>query len=211
MAQAYAKISFTEDVLSIQEKQGSDKLYEWMLSDDAEPGDKVGPKEAAFIESMNGFYQATVNADGWPYVQFRGGPKGFLKVLDEKRVAYADYRGNRQYLSLGNIQKNSKISIMLMDYAQRRRLKILGHASIVEIEEDRDLLQKIMPQNYRAMPERAVVINIDALDWNCPAHIPVRLTLEELEPQLYTLREELVNLRAENAELRSLLQQSLKS
>lgn len=211
MALAYAKISFTEDVLRVQEEQGSDKLYQWMLSDEAEPGDRVGPKEAAFIESMNGFYQATVNADGWPYVQFRGGPKGFLKILDDKRIAYADYRGNRQYLSLGNIQANRKISIILMDYAQRRRLKIYGHASVVGIEEDRELLQKIMPQNYRALPERAVVIDIEALDWACPAHIPVRLTLEELEPQLYTLREELVTLRAENAELRSLLQQSLKS
>lgn len=209
MALAYAEIAFTPDVRRVQEEQGSAPMYKWMLEDNVAAADKIGPKEADFIAGMNGFYQATVNADNWPYVQFRGGPKGFLKVLDEKRIAYADFRGNRQNLSVGNWASNDRVSLILMDYARRRRLKIMGRVELVSTQENPDLVKKLTIPKYQAMPERAVIINIEALDWNCPAHIPVRLTLEDLEPQLYKMREELVELRTENAELKSMLKRSL--
>ncbi|KZL15349.1 Pyridoxamine 5'-phosphate oxidase [Pseudovibrio axinellae] len=209
MALAYAKIAFTDAVRREQEERGSAHIYEWMLDEDTGPENVLSAKEASFIETMNGFYQATVNEHGWPYVQFRGGPVGFLKVLDKTRIGYADLRGNRQYLSLGNLAGNDRISIILMDYAQRRRLKLLGRVEIVSIQEDPELVKKLSIAKYKAIPERAVIINIEALDWNCSAHIPVRLSLEELEPQLYKMREELVGLRAENAELKALVSQSL--
>ncbi|MEO3430861.1 pyridoxamine 5'-phosphate oxidase family protein [Pelagibius sp. CAU 1746] len=202
MARAFAEITFTPSVLAEQQRQGTAATYAKFLTSEAAPADAVGPAEAAFIARRDGFFQATVGENGWPYVQFRGGPEGFLKVLDEKTLAYADFRGNRQYLSVGNLQVDGRVSLILVDYPNRRRLKVWGQARIVDIGEDPELVAGLHDRSYRAKPERAVVITVAALDWNCPQHLPQRYTLEELEPALAPLREELERLRAENEALR---------
>jgi hypothetical protein len=202
MARAFAEITFTSQVLAEQARQGSAAGYAKFLGGEAEPGDRLGPAEAAFVAQRDGFYQATVSETGWPYVQFRGGPRGFLKVLDEQTLAYADFRGNRQYLSVGNLRGDDRVALILVDYPNRRRLKVWGHARIVELADDAALVARLHDPAYKARPERAVVITIAALDWNCPQHLPERYTLEELEPALAQLRHELQRLRAENAALR---------
>lgn len=201
MARAFAEIAFSPSVRAHQTKMGSAKAYANFLAEDADRGDLVGPNEAAFIDERDGFYQATVSEKNWPYVQFRGGPKGFLKVLSPNRIAYADFRGNRQYISAGNVVDNDRISIILMDYPNRRRLKIWGRAKLVDIEDAPELVEELHDDTYRGRPERAVVIDIEALDWNCPQHIPVRLTAEEMQPYLTDLHEEIDALQAENERL----------
>lgn len=202
MARAFAEITFTPTVLAEQQRQGTAESYAEFLSAEAAPADAIGPAEADFIARRDGFFQATVGENGWPYVQFRGGPVGFLKVLDHKTLAYADFRGNRQYLSVGNLRSDDRVSLILVDYPNRRRLKVWGHARIADIEDDPELVAGLHDRSYRAKPERAIVISVAALDWNCPQHLPQRYTLEELEPALAPLREELLRLRAENAALK---------
>ncbi len=201
MARSFADIAFTPKVRAIQEDQGSARAYAKFLAPDAAPGDRLGEREAAFVAARDGFYQATVSETGWPYVQFRGGPAGFLNVLDDKTVAYADFRGNRQYISTGNLTGDDRISLILMDYPNRRRLKIWGRARLVDAGDDPALVARLQVDGYRGRPERAVVITVEAFDWNCPQHIPQRFTLEELEAGLAPLRAELASLRAENARL----------
>jgi len=202
MARAFAEIAFTPAVLAEQARQGSAGSYAKFLDPAAAPGNRLGPAEAAFIAQRDGFYQATVSETGWPYVQFRGGPRGFLKMLDEGTLAYADFRGNRQYLSVGNLKGDDRVALILVDYPNRRRLKVWGHARIVDAAEDPALVAQLHDPAYQARPERAVVIAVAALDWNCPQHLPQRYTLEELEPALSQLRAELQRLQAENAALR---------
>ena len=203
MARAFAEIAFTPAVLAAQEKQGSARNYAKFLTPEADAGDRLTETEAAFIAARDGFFQATVSETGWPYVQFRGGPAGFLKVLDEKTIAYADFRGNRQYLSVGNLSQDDRVSLILVDYPNRRRLKIWGRARVVDRETDPDLVARLFDDGYRARPERAVVITVEAFDWNCPQHIPQRFTVEEFEQALMPLREELERLRAENDRLKA--------
>ncbi|MBE1296269.1 MAG: pyridoxamine 5'-phosphate oxidase family protein [Rhodobacteraceae bacterium] len=200
MTRAFAEIAFTPAVRTHQERMGSARSYGRFLETPDRSGDRIGINEAAFIADRDGFYQATVSETGWPYVQFRGGPRGFLKVLDEKTIAYADFSGNRQYVSLGNLTENARISLILMDYPNRRRLKIWGTVEVVEGAEAADSL---FPSGADAIPERAILIRIEAFDWNCPRHIPERLTLEELEPHLAPLRKQLAELQAENARLKA--------
>jgi predicted pyridoxine 5'-phosphate oxidase superfamily flavin-nucleotide-binding protein len=136
MARAFSEIAFTPAVRAAQQRQGSAAAYDRFLAPEAERANVLGPEETAFIEARDGFYQATVSETGWPYVQFRGGPPGFLKVLDDQTIAYADFRGNRQYVSTGNLAGDDRISLILMDYPNRRRLKVLGRARLVEAAED---------------------------------------------------------------------------
>ncbi|MEP2031565.1 MAG: pyridoxamine 5'-phosphate oxidase family protein [Paracoccaceae bacterium] len=208
MSRAFADISFTPSVQALQKQNGSADGYAKFLAPEADRADRVGPMEAEFISGRDGFYQASVTETGWPYVQFRGGPTGFLKVLDEQTIAYADFRGNRQYLSAGNITDDDRVSLILMDYPNRRRLKVWGRAKLIDAADDPNLMARLKAPNYRGRPERAVVITVEALDWNCPQHIPQRLTLEELEPQLEPIRAELERLKSENDHLRSALAQS---
>jgi predicted pyridoxine 5'-phosphate oxidase superfamily flavin-nucleotide-binding protein len=205
MARAFAEVAFTPAVRALQERHGSAPAYAKFLKPEAERGDRLGPDETAFIAERDGFYQATVSSTGWPYVQFRGGPAGFLKVLDERTIAYADFRGNRQYLSSGNLAGNDRISLILMDYVSRRRLKIWGWARLIDITADPGVVGCLHDPSYLARPERAVVITVEAFDWNCPQHIPQRLTLEELEQHLAPLRDQITRLNAENRSLRAAL------
>ncbi|WDI30093.1 pyridoxamine 5'-phosphate oxidase family protein [Hyphococcus flavus] len=181
MPRAFAEIAFTPSVIDVQRQQGSAESYAKLLSPEAAGGEKLTKQEIAFIAERDGFYQATVSESGWPYVQFRGGPRWFLNILDERTIAYADYRGNRQYLSLGNLSKNRKISLILMDYPRQRRLKIWGRTTIHGNTDNPKLIAQLHDKNYPARPERVVVISVEAYDWNCPQHIPQRYTLEELQ------------------------------
>ncbi len=205
MARAFAEIAFTPSVVETQKRQGSADGYAKFLDADAPRGDRIGPAEAEFIAARDGFYQATVAENGWPYVQFRGGPVGFLKVLDAQTLACADFRGNRQYLSAGNLTADARISLILMDYPNQRRLKVWGRAQLRGVADEPELVSRLHDPSYRARPERAVVISVEALDWNCPQHIPLRLTLAELEPHLAPVRAEIARLKAENEALQALL------
>ena len=206
MARPFAEISFSPSVRETQAKNGSANGYAKFL-EGTRHEDLISPVEASFIAQRDGFYQATVSETGWPYVQFRGGPAGFLKVLDERTLAYADFRGNRQYLSTGNLLSNDRISLILMDYPNQRRLKIWGRATIVDAEAGPALMQHLSEPGYRAHPERAIVIKLEAIDWNCPQHIPQRLPLEAFEDYLVPLRTELEALKARNAKLEEALGQ----
>jgi ferredoxin-NADP reductase/predicted pyridoxine 5'-phosphate oxidase superfamily flavin-nucleotide-binding protein len=180
MSNAYRNVLFTPHVLAMQTRMGSRDLYE--SPDDLEaPGpDPLTRRERSFIAERDGFYQATVSETGWPYVQFRGGPAGFLKVLDAHTLGYADFRGNVQYISTGNLQTDDRVSIILMDYAEQRRLKLIGRARLVDVEQDSELMNKLQLPGYRARVERAVVISVEGFDWNCPQHITPRFTEEEM-------------------------------
>ncbi len=195
MAQKFAEITFTPSVKAAQTRYGSRTRNERFEQSD-DPRDSLTAVEAEFIEARDGFYQATVNEDGWPYVQFRGGPAGFLKVLDEKTIGYADFRGNVQYLSAGNLAANDRISLILMDYPNRRRLKIWARARLVHEDEDPELLARLEVPTYRGRVERAVVMTIEAVDWNCPQHITPRFTEAEFDEKVAPLRDRIAELEA---------------
>jgi predicted pyridoxine 5'-phosphate oxidase superfamily flavin-nucleotide-binding protein len=144
---------------------------------------------------------ATVSESGWPYVQHRGGPQGFLRVLDEQRLACADFRGNRQYISLGNLTANDRASLFLMDYAGRQRLKIYAHVEVVDLAAAPDLAAKLADPEYKAKIERAFVFHLEAFDWNCPQHITPRFTLAQIEEGVGAMRDRITHLEAENATL----------
>ncbi len=200
MAKRFAEITFTPSVKAAQTRYGSRAANQgFELAEN--PGDTLGEAEVAFIEARDGFYQATVNEDGWPYVQFRGGPSGFLKVLDERTIGYADFRGNIQYLSVGNLAANDRIAMILMDYPNRRRLKIWARARIVHHDEDPELLARLEMPTYRARVERAVVMNIEAIDWNCPQHITPRFTEAEIEELTAPLKSRIAELETTAGDL----------
>ena len=195
MSRAYANIAFTPAVRAMQTRMGSRASYAPLDHTD-DRRDVLGEAEIEFIAARDSFYQATVSETGWPYVQFRGGPAGFLKVLDERTIAYADFRGNVQYISVGNFTGNDRVSIILMDYANRARLKILGRARLVGLDEDPALIAKLESASYRARIERAVVITIEGHDWNCPQHITPRYTEAEIFVATAPMRDELAALKA---------------
>ncbi len=180
MTQNFSDIMFTPAVKAAQERYGSRQNNEKMENSDRE-NNTLTTREKDFIEARDGFYQATVGETGWPYVQFRGGPTGFLRVLDDKTIGYADFRGNIQYLSVGNLTANDRIALILMDYPNRRRLKIWARAKLVHADEDPELLQQLEIPAYGARVERAVVLAIETFDWNCPQHITPRYTELEIE------------------------------
>ena len=210
MTRAFYEIAFTEAVLAEQKKNGSAASYAKYLAPEAPRNDALGEAETEFIGERDGFYQATVNADGWPYVQYRGGAAGFLHVLDGKTLAYADFRGNRQYMSVGNLAGDDRISLFFMDYANRRRLKLFGHARIVDAQDDPQLIARLHDPVYRATPERAVVITVAGYDWNCPQHITERYTKGELAELLSPVFTEIESLKAENEALKKALAASAK-
>ncbi len=195
MSAKFADITFTPSVKAAQTRYGSRAANErFELAQD--PGDTLGEIEAGFIEARDGFYQATVNEQGWPYVQYRGGPAGFLKVLDARTFGYADFRGNIQYLSVGNLTANDRISLILMDYPNRRRLKIWARARLVHHDEDPELMARLEVPTYRARVERGVVMTIEAVEWNCPQHITPRFTEAEVNAVVVPLESRITELEA---------------
>ena len=198
MGRAFSDITFTPNVRAMQERMGSREQYaRFDLATNR--ADRLGSMEAGFIAQADHFYQATVSETGWPYVQHRGGPAGFLKVLDPKTVAFADFRGNVQYLSVGNLQKDDRISIIIVDYANRIRLKLIGRVRLVEAADDAALIERLRMPGYAARIERAFVITVEGYDWNCPQHITPRFTESEIDTMTAPLHAEIRRLRAELA------------
>ena len=180
MGRRFAQIAFTSQVKSNQEAHGSRRQYQ-RVEDFAEDGDTLGIYEREFIAERDGFYMASVSESGWPYMQYRGGPKGFLRILNDNTVGFVDLRGNKQYISVGNLQTDSRVALFLMDYVRQQRLKILGHARIIENTPEADeLIRTLRTDEHSAVPERAITIKIDAFDWNCPQHITQRFTVDEI-------------------------------
>jgi len=163
---------------------------------------RLGAAEQEFIAARDGFYLASVSETSWPYVQFRGGPAGFLRVVDDQSLGFADFRGNRQYITTGNVQANDRVSLFLMDYAHRQRLKIFGRMRIIDAADDPALTERLAMPGYTGRIERAVLITVEAFDWNCPQHITPRFTEAELKAVLEPVRNELAALRRENERLR---------
>jgi hypothetical protein len=194
MSRAYSDIAFTPAVRAMQTRMGTRTGYAPLDHTD-DRRDALTEAEAEFIHARDGFYQATVSETGWPYVQFRGGPAGFLKVLDGKTIGYADFRGNVQYISVGNLQGNDRVSLILMDYANKRRLKILGRVRLVSKRDDPALIARMEVPNYRARVERAVIITVEGYDWNCPQHITPRFTEAEIAEAAAPLHAEIARLR----------------
>jgi predicted pyridoxine 5'-phosphate oxidase superfamily flavin-nucleotide-binding protein len=190
MANAFAELSFTPSVKAAQSLYGSrEKNSRFELAEEARH--QLTKYEVAFIGERDSFYQATVSESGWPYIQHRGGPKGFLKVLDDRTIGFADFRGNVQYLSVGNLNADDRISLILMDYPNRQRLKIWGRAHIVHESDDPELMAKLELPSYRARVERGIIIHIEALDWNCPQHITPRYSKAEVDYLMAPLLEEI--------------------
>jgi predicted pyridoxine 5'-phosphate oxidase superfamily flavin-nucleotide-binding protein len=189
MPRAFADIAFTPSVKAAQREYGSREANRgFELAKEAR--NELTEREIGFIAERDSFYQATVSESGWPYVQHRGGPVGFLKALDNRTIGFADFRGNRQYLSVGNLAANDRIALILMDYANRRRLKIWGHARIVHETEHPELLARLETPSYHARVERGIVIQVAAYDWNCPQHITPRFSGAEVERLIAPLVEE---------------------
>ncbi len=170
-------IAFSPSVKAVQQARGSRAGYAKMEQKGGF-ATTIDEELAEFIAEQRSFYLATANADGQPYIQHRGGPKGFLRVLDEKTLAFADFSGNRQYITTGNLAENPKAMIFLMDYAHRRRVKIWGTARVVE--DDPELIAQLMPKDYRARAEAAIIFTIEAIDVNCPQHIPQMFFAEDV-------------------------------
>jgi predicted pyridoxine 5'-phosphate oxidase superfamily flavin-nucleotide-binding protein len=203
MGRRFAELAFTPLVKAQQQQHGSRYLYE-RVEHSQDLGDKLGPDEQGFIHSRDSFYMASTSETGWPYVQFRGGSTGFLRVLDEQTLGFADLRGNRQYISAGNLQHDDRAALFLMDYPRQTRLKILGHAKIHEgTEEAQKLIKQLRVPAEKTPAEPAVVIHVDAFDWNCPQHITPRYTQEELTQILEPMRRRIEKLEAENKRLRA--------
>ncbi|QRG07356.1 pyridoxamine 5'-phosphate oxidase family protein [Xanthobacter dioxanivorans] len=204
MHEKYIEIASTPSVRAAREHYGS--AAQWARArhspDPTGRYDPLGPAEQAFIAARDGFYLASVSQTGWPYVQFRGGPAGFLRVIDAQTLGFADFRGNRQYITTGNVEANDRVSVFLMDYAHRQRLKIFGRARIVDAADDPALQERLAVPGYAARIERVVLIAVVAFDWNCPQHITPRFTQAELETALASVRDEMAALRRENERLR---------
>jgi uncharacterized protein len=204
MTKSFGSLVFTPVVKALQERYGSRKQYARMEEFGHSPGG-LGPEEREFLSERDSFYMATLGETGWPYVQHRGGPKGFLKVIDERTIAFADFRGNRQYISTGNLMTDNRVALILVDYPRQLRLKILGRVEIFEGEKANDWLAKVRDPQYRATPERVYVIHVEAFDWNCQQHIIPRFTEEEIREALQSVEEQMQALVEENKKLRSQL------
>jgi predicted pyridoxine 5'-phosphate oxidase superfamily flavin-nucleotide-binding protein len=201
MAQHFGSLVFTPVVKALQEKYGSRRQYARMEGGGTSR-DRLGPDEAAFIAERDSFYMATTGSTGWPYVQHRGGPKGFLKVIDDSRVAFADFRGNRQYVSTGNLATDNRVAIIMVDYPRQARLKILGRAEVFEGEQASEWIERLRDSGYKAVIERVYVIQVEAFDWNCPQHITPRFTADQIQEALAPFELRMRELERENKKLR---------
>jgi predicted pyridoxine 5'-phosphate oxidase superfamily flavin-nucleotide-binding protein len=203
MAYGFLDIAATPAVKAAQEANGSRRLFENFEGDRA--FDRFGPDEAAYIADRDSFYIASVSETGWPYMQHRGGPPGFLRVLDEKTLGVADFMGNRQYISLGNISANDRVCLFLMDYPRRARMKIYARAEARDLAADPQLALALTLEGYRARVERGLIFHLEAFDWNCAQHITPRFTQGQIDAALAPVRAHIAALEAENQALRARL------
>lgn len=198
----FGELAFTPAVQALQERYGSRAAYA-RAQGATESDAGLGPREVEHLANADSFYMATVGETGWPYVQHRGGPRGFLKAIAPSRIAFADFGGNRQYVSVGNATGDNRVSLIVMDYPNRRRLKLLGRLRFWTREEAApELAAAVKLPGYRARVERIAVIEIEAFDWNCPQHITQRFTLADIETAAKPLHERIAGLEAEVAALR---------
>lgn len=195
MGHKFAEIAFTQTVKDLQEAHGSRKSYARMEAGE-DSNNILSAREAGFIAARDSFYMASVSETGWPYVQHRGGPAGFVRVLDEKTLGFADFRGNKQYVSVGNLTKDNRVSLFFMDYPNKARLKLLGRATLIETA-DAAILDKLELPDYRARVERGILIEIEGFDWNCPQHITPRFTEAEIHTVTAPLQLRIAELEAQ--------------
>ena len=197
----FGSLVFTPAVKALQEKYGSRRQYERSEGSGPSPA-RLGRDETEFIGERDTFYIATLGSTGWPYVQHRGGSKGFLKVIDDQTLAFADFRGNRQYISTGNLTTDNRAALILMDYPRRLRLKILGRTEIFEGQKAHGWIEKVRDSDYKAIIERVYVIRIEAYDWNCQQYIVPRYTEEEIREAVAPAENRMHELEQENERLR---------
>ncbi|WP_421386451.1 pyridoxamine 5'-phosphate oxidase family protein [Agrobacterium tumefaciens] len=198
----FLEVAVTPSVRAAQSAMGVDQIW---LGNDSRPSDTLTEGEIAFIAARDSFYMASVSETGWPYVQHRGGNAGFLKVVDQRTLAFADYRGNRQYISTGNLAANDRACLFLMDYARRARLKIYVHVDRLTLDADPTLNDLVSDPTYKGRAEGIFRLRLEAYDWNCPQHITPRYTQQQVEQAVAPLREKLMQLETENAALRAQL------
>ncbi len=201
MAKNFAALAFTDGVKAIQEKLGSRPNYARMERETYTDG--LTENEVIFIAERDSFYMASIGENEFPYIQHRGGPKGFIKVLDKDRIGFIDFKGNMQYISVGNIGTNNNVALIMVDYPSRARLKILARAEIVELNDDPSLFQLLDLADYKFRPERMMVLHIEAYDWNCPQHITPRYTLTDIEAAFSSQRSLIAKLEAEVKDLKT--------
>ncbi|GFE75415.1 pyridoxamine 5'-phosphate oxidase family protein [Novosphingobium sp. TCA1] len=192
MSYGFLDIATTPSVRAAQAEMGADR--QWAAFEGDREFDRFTRNEAAFIAARDSFYMGSVSEDGWPYVQHRGGPAGFLKLVDERTLAFADYRGNRQYISTGNLAANDRACLILMDYPRRMRLKIYAHVEKLSLDADPALTELVLDPGYKARPERIFRLRLAAFDWNCPQHITPRFTEREIEQAVRPLHERIAEL-----------------
>lgn len=203
MAYRFLDTLTTPGIRAAQAAMGADR--QWAQFKGHREFDRIGPQEAAFITARDSFYMATVGAGGWPYVQHRGGAPGFLKVIDATTLAFPDYRGNLQYISVGNIATQDRVALILMDYPHRARMKILAHAEIVQTADRPDLAEKVLDPKSQARVERIILLHLVAFDWNCPQHITLRFTEAEVQTAIAPLLDHVKTLEAEVERLKAQL------
>ena len=200
MGHRFAEQAFTASVREVQEALGSRAGYAAM-EEGEDYNHILGERETDFIQARDSFYMASVSETGWPYVQHRGGPAGFMRVLDERTLGFADFRGNRQYVSVGNLRRDDRVALFFMDYPNRVRLKVLGRVQLLDLNSER--LAQLEVPDYRARVQRGFIIQVEAFDWNCPQHITPRYTEAEIERLIAPLIEENRVLKAALGELRA--------
>jgi len=201
MAKNFGELAFTDTVKVLQEKYGSRASYARMEREKYVDG--LTENEITFIAQRDSFYMASIGENNFPYIQHRGGPKGFIKVLDEKRIGFIDFRGNMQYISVGNIAGNNNVALIMVDYPSRTRLKILAKAEVVELKDNPTLYNQLDLSEYKFKPERMMVFHIEAYDWNCPQHITPRYTIEDIQEAFEAQRDYIAKLEAEVEVLKS--------
>ncbi len=192
MPRKFGEIAFTPEVQAAQEQRGSRQSYERYIAKGPD-NDSITPKLEEFIAQLDGFYLGTVSSNGYPYIQFRGGPSGFLKVLDEKTLGFADFTGNVQYITMGNLSGNDKAFLFLMDYRHRRRIKIWGTAEYVE--DNPALIERLRDSDYSAEVQGAILFHVEATSENCPQHIPIRYTETEVAAMMAPLQARIAELK----------------
>lgn len=193
MSNIFTKNTFTKTVKEVQELMGSRKSYA-RFEEGPDRNHELTGNEIEFISERDSFYAATVGETGWPYIQHRGGPVGFLKVLSKNQIGFADFSGNRQYITVGNLTTDPRIAMILMDYQNRERLKILGNVKLINSNEDPALIEMLTPKNYDAKIERAFVIDVEGYDWNCPQHITQRWTADDIKKAVAPLHAKIAEL-----------------